>query len=104
MDAGKLNARIEVLRQSTDTNGWKEQEPEWEPLIQVWASIRHVSGLQSIKADANTSVVKASIRIRFRPGVVAGMRVRHGGTSYAIRAVLPDQQHRQFIDLVCEVI
>ena len=69
----------------------------------MWASIKHLSGLQAIKADATASVVRASIRIRYRLGLDAGMRVLHVGAVYNISAVLPDAARREFTDLVCEL-
>lgn len=76
----------------------------WVKVADVWADIRHKSGLETIKADAETSIVKASIRIRYRTGIDAGMRVLHGSRVYDIKAVLPDVATRQHVDLVCEVI
>ncbi len=53
-------------------------------------------------------MVKASIRIRVRAGVIAGMRLVHakasGDVVYMVRAVLPDAQTRSRIDLSCEVV
>lgn len=70
----------------------------------VWASIRHLSGVESIKADATVSTVKASIRIRWRPGLNAGMRVVHGLRVYNVTAVMPDVGGREYVDLVAEVV
>ena len=50
-----------------------------------------------------TSTLKASIRIRYRTGIDAGMRVLHGGVVYQVLAVLPDVAGREFIDVVAEV-
>lgn len=73
-------------------------------LAQVWADVRHNSGAERIKADADTSVVKASIRIRYRTDVTAGMHVYVGATKYNILAVMPDIGGKEYTDLVCEVI
>ena len=70
----------------------------------VWARIRNPNGLEAIKADATTSIVKASIRIRYRTGLDASMRVVHGNTYYSILAILPDEVKREFIDLACQVV
>lgn len=77
---------------------------DWTDVATVWANIRHLSGTEAIKADAPTSTVRASIRIRYRAGIDAGMRVLHGSTAYDIQAVLPDEIGRRHIDLVCEVV
>jgi SPP1 family predicted phage head-tail adaptor len=101
--AGSLNRRITIQRQSDARD--KEGQPEsvWTEVATIWASVAHKSGLQTIKGDAEVSLVQASIRVRYRKDVAAGMRVLHGSTTYQIRAVLPDECGRDFVDFVCEV-
>jgi SPP1 family predicted phage head-tail adaptor len=70
----------------------------------VWANIKHASGLATIKADANTAVTRASIRVRWRTDVQVGWRVVHAGTVYKVLVLLPDLERRQHLDLVCEVL
>ncbi|MFB9242363.1 phage head closure protein [Massilia antarctica] len=77
-------------------NGWVE-------VAKVWADIRHTGGMEAIKAGAATSTVQASIRVRQRAGLHAGMRILHDGTIYKVQVVLPDKERRQHIDLVCEI-
>ncbi|MOA62674.1 Phage head-tail joining protein [compost metagenome] len=55
----------------------------------------------TIKADAEVSIVRASIRIRRRTDVDAGMRVLLGAVVYDIEAVLPGPT-REYADLVCK--
>lgn len=103
MRAGTLNTRVTIERKTGGTNDWGEPLPEdWTPVATVWANVRHLSGAEAIKADAITSTVRASIRIRWRTGLDAGMRVVVGGTAYNITAVLPDLVRREHVDLVCE--
>jgi len=77
---------------------------DWTEMAALWADIRVAGGLETIKAGAEMSVVKASIRVRYRSDIDASMRVVHGTTIYAIKAVLPDLVGRRYVDLVCEVI
>ncbi|MPW17879.1 phage head closure protein [Paraburkholderia sp. CNPSo 3157] len=104
LQAGSLNRRITIQRQSADRDEDGHPEAVWTDVVVTWASIAHKSGLQSIRGDAEVSLVQASIRVRYRTDVAAGMRVVHGSTIYQIRAVLPDERGREFTDLVCEVI
>ncbi|ATQ77900.1 head-tail adaptor protein [Massilia violaceinigra] len=75
----------------------------WVEFAKVWADILHTGGMEAIKAGAVTSTVQASIRLRQRAGLHAGMRVLHDGTIYKVLAVLPDKVRRQYLDLVCEI-
>src|SRR5690606_26586921 len=76
----------------------------WATVHEAWADIRHLSGLETVKAGAVTSIVRASVRIRYKAGLAADMRVIHGGQHYSIVAVLQDANNREFTDLICEVI
>lgn len=105
MRAGDLTRRITIERLTgvADAAGQPVHD-DWEEVAIVWANVRHLSGTDSIKAGAMASVVAASIRIRYRADVLAGMRARLGAKAYKITAVLPDEARRQYLDLVCEVI
>lgn len=86
-------------------DAWGQPIPDhWVKVHDLWASIKHPSGSQSIKADAPTSTVRASIRVRYRTDIDASMRVAHGATTYEIQAVLPDEEKREHVDLVCQVV
>lgn len=105
MEAGKLTRRVRIEAKGQGVDAWGQPLPDaWAPVCTVWASIKNLSGLGAIKADAQTSTVKTSIRIRWRTGVTAGMRVVHGATVYRVEAVLPDVQGREWVDLVCESV
>lgn len=104
MQAGRLDTRITIQRKTGGTDAWGAPLPEaWEDYASVWANVRHLSGSESIKAGADVSIVRASIRIRSIPGIDAGMRVVHGAQVYDIEAVLPGAG-RQHVDLVCKLL
>lgn len=105
MEIGKLSTRLTLQQPSSSQDTLGQPLATWSDVATLWCDVRHASGLQSIKADADTSTAKASIRIRHRPGVTAAMRlVEQGtGTVYKINAVLPDAR-KSFVDLVCEVV
>lgn len=105
-DPGQLNRRITLQAPSAGQDALGQPLGTWSDVATVWADIRHPSGLQALKADAASSTVRASIRIRWRTGVTAAMRLVDvaSGAVYAIRAVLPDVQTRAHLDLVCEVV
>lgn len=104
MRAGQLNRRIRIQSLTSTRDEIGQPINEWQDVATVWANIRHLSGTETIKADAPTSTLRASIRIRYRAGIDAGMRVLHGETVYNIAAVMPDEEGRKFVDLVAEVV
>lgn len=106
MRAGSLRTFITILhQQEAPPGGWSTGKVgPWVPLFtDVPADPRHVSGLEAIRADAVTSTVRASFRIRYQEGITAAMRVQEGSDVYAIKAVLMDLGRRQYVDLVCEL-
>ena len=104
MQAGRLNRRCVLQTPGTAQDELGQPIPGWTDVAPLWADIRMKSGLESIKAGAPVSVVAASVRIRYRAGVNAGMRVVHNLQAYDIKAVMPDVSGREFLDLVCEVV
>jgi SPP1 family predicted phage head-tail adaptor len=104
MQAGRLNRRCTLQTPGTATDEIGQPIPGWNDVATVWGDIRMKSGLESIKAGAPVSVVQASVRIRYRSGVNAGMRLVHNLQAYEILAVQPDVGGREFVDLVCQVV
>lgn len=105
MNTGSLNRRIQIEKRGPAVDDWGQPAPEsWLPHVKLWANIRHLNGTESIKADAPASVVRASMRVRYRTDIDASMRVFYQGKVYAIAAVLPDEVNREHLDLVCEVV
>lgn len=104
MQAGRLNRRVTLQAPGTAQDELGQPISGWTDIATLWADIRMKSGLEAIKAGAPVSTVQASIRIRYRPGITAGMRVVHNLVPYNILAVMPDVSGREFIDLACEQV
>lgn len=104
MRPGLLNTRVVVQQQSATQDALGQPVQSWATFATVWADVRHTSGVEAIKTDAIASVVRASIRVRYRGDLTAAMRVIHGSTTYNIVAVLPDVGGKEYVDLACEVL
>lgn len=105
MDAiGRLNNRVTIQQPATGQDEIGQPTQGWSTLAEVWANVRTLNGVETIKAGAEMSAVKASIRIRRRTDVTAAMRVVLGSTVYQVKAVLQDEVGRQWTDLACEVV
>lgn len=104
MQAGLLNRRVTLQAPGTTQDELGQPIPGWTDVATLWADIRMKSGLESIKAGAQVSVVQASIRVRYRAGITAGMRLTHNLQAFNIVAVMPDVGGREYVDLVCEVV
>lgn len=104
MNAGNLNSLVTIQAPQAGQDAIGQPLAGWVTLAQVWADVRHGSGMEAVKAGAAVSEVKASIRIRRRTDVTSAMRVLVGATPYEIEAVIQDESRRVFTDLVCKVV
>ena len=103
MKAGTLNRRISIQANQSGLDEYGEPLPAaWVEVAKPWADVKILSGLQTIKEGVDVSVLKASIRIRYREGITAAMRVVYQGRVFDIKAVLDDMSRREYLDLVCE--
>lgn len=98
----RLDRRVVIEQPSTTQDATGQPLTTWALVDTLWANIRHQSGVEVLKAGADTSVVKASIMIRRHSGINAGMRVVYGSTVYQIKTVAPDEK-KLYLYLVCEV-
>lgn len=104
MQAGRLNRRCTLQAPGTTQDELGQPIPGWTDVATVWGDVRLRSGLESIKAGAVVSTVQASVRIRYRTGINAGMRVLVDSVPYQVLAVQPDVGGREYVDLVCQVV
>ena len=99
--AGNLRRRVYIQARSTGQDALGQPVETWATVVTVWADVRFLSGLESIKADTPVDVVSASIRIRYRAGVLPAMRLLYAGAVFDIKAVLPDAKN-SYLDLVAQ--
>ena len=104
MQAGRLNRRCVLQTPGTAQDELGQPIPGWTDVATVWGDIRMKSGMEAIKAGAPVSVVQASIRVRYRAGITAGMRIVHNLQAFNIVAVMPDVGGREYVDLIAEVV
>lgn len=92
----QLQARLEIF----DEIG--QPSIEWATVREFYGDIKYLNGLSTIKAGADTSISKVSIRALH--GVFdAGQRVVHEGVVFDIQSVQPDGKRKE-LDLVCLVV
>ncbi len=103
MGAGKLNHRITLSGLSSGTDELGQPLQSWVDFATVWADVRFVSGIETIKAGRESSTSRASVRIRRRSGVDVSMRARIGSVDYEIIDIIPDIK-RVYMTLLCEVV
>jgi SPP1 family predicted phage head-tail adaptor len=105
MRAGSLRYKVSLQQPSEVQDDEGQPIPSWPEVAALWANIRYLSGAEAIRAGAVASTSRVSIQIRKRAGVLPTMRIVDAqGVVYRIEGVLPDMQHRDRINIVCEVV
>lgn len=107
LNAGDLRRRVRIERRGTGTDAIGQPLDTWEEVATVWADIRGQTGMGTITRQQEgipASVERYSIRIRYRDGITAGMRVVYGAHVFDIRQVRMDFEGREYTDLVCELV
>ena len=102
MGSGKYRDRIEIQQQAVSTDVAGQRVLTWTTYDEVWANVLLPNGKEMIASDRENSIVSGSMRIRFRKDITAGMRVLWSDMIFGIKAVLPDTDKREHIDLVVE--
>lgn len=102
MPAGKLKDRVTLLQRQAGSDSLGQPSTTWQSLDFLWAEVRFVSGIETIKAGRESSTSRASVRIRNMSGIVRQMRAQLGGVDYEIVDIIPDPK-RAYLTLICEV-
>lgn len=101
MDAGKLDRLVTIKSRDTGQDAMGQPLTTWSLVATAWANIKYLSGLSALKAGADVSLTKTSIRIRYLAGINHGMRIESLGEVFDIQAILPVGRN-EYLDLVCE--
>jgi SPP1 family predicted phage head-tail adaptor len=75
MNAGELDTRITIQRRQSGRDSVGQPVETWTDVCTCWASVKTPIGMEAIRAGASVATTLVSIRIRYRTGLDAGMRV-----------------------------
>lgn len=103
MRAGKLRHRVTIqspsLNQDPSTG---EMLNGWADVATVWAEVTDLSVKEFLAAQAGQSEVSSRVRIRYREGIDATMRILYRGRVYNIQGVLADAKSGlEYLTLPC---
>jgi SPP1 family predicted phage head-tail adaptor len=70
----------------------------------AWADFRLLSGIETIRAGADSSSVKGSAQVGYCTDITEVMVIEYLGARYRITAVLPDLQRKQHVNLAVQGI
>ena len=104
LNIGSLNQRVTIEKPGAGNDDFGQPVTTWSLVATVWAAIRYLNGLETLRSGMETNIARASIRVHYLPGVVPAMRVMQGENVFNVIAVLPDPSGAIYMDLVAEII
>ena len=99
-----MNQRITLLKREHGRDAAGQPVDGWADVATIFANVKFQTGAEVLRANAETSIVRVSIRIRARTDIDGAWRVRYLGVEYDVKSVLPDWSDRQFAFVVCESV
>ena len=103
MRIGDLNKRIAIEYPERTDDGGGSSLTEWKTFVSVWAAIWPVSATEMIRNNQPSGEITHRIRIRYRPNITAGYRIRYGSRYFNITGppISPNEVH-EYLDMVCK--
>ena len=105
MQAGKLRDRLTIQQSTPTPDGMGGESVVWSTLATVWGSVipnlaraREAMAVSGGQVQADTLY---DVRIRYRNGVAATMRIVWRGNTLEIESVMDPDQHKRELVLMC---
>ncbi len=105
MEAGELRERVTIQEKLVSKDSFAEERPLWSDVATVWAAVEPLSGREFLEARQVQAETTTRIRMRYRAGIRAEMRLVHGTHIYEITAPPMDieSKHKE-LQLMCKEI
>lgn len=103
MDPGKLDTLVSLQAVTAAQDSIGQPVKTRAEIGKIWVNMAHLSGLETIRTGAETSVVKVSMRCRRRADITTAMFIVHDADVYSIKATLPDRNSKAHMFLTCEL-
>lgn len=100
MRSGELKNSIELQAQVRTPDGLGGFTTSWLTVATVWAAIWPLKGQESIEGGRTVAAITHQIRIRYRRGVSAAMRIKFGNKYFSIQSVINPQTDFKALDLM----
>lgn len=108
MRAGKLNSWLSLYGAEPERDDWGHPGGARPFLGNLWGDVRNPTGKAVLRAGGVQQAVGCSVRVRLADAmlyeVAPGMVIDTQVSRYEVEAVLPDEQDRDHMDLVCKQV
>ena len=100
--AGALDQRVTLEQRVEGQDEAGQPFEDWLPVFDAWAAVEPLRGKEVIRADAVASITDVLVKLRYRPGVLASMRIKHGSDTYSIATVINIKSANREAELLCK--
>lgn len=97
----RLRHRIIIQEKSTTPDSLGQPATSWTDVATVWAAVEPLRGREFWAADQINSEVTTRIRIRWRSGITAAMRVSFDSRFYNIKTIIVPNEVHEEMQLMC---
>lgn len=101
MRIGKLRHRLTIQAYTETVNTFGEPVKTWADVNTVWCAIEPLKGREYMAAKETQSEVNVRVRMRYRTGMAANMRLYGGGKYYEITDVQQFEEGPSHKETVC---
>lgn len=101
---GRMRHRITLQRFEEGEDEYGATVSMWVNVATVWASVEPLRGQEFFAAQSLQSQTTVRIRMRYRPGVDASMKVLFDGKTYSIESVIEPLMRHGELQLMCKTL
>lgn len=102
MNVGRLNKRVTIQERTTTENEYGEPIITWVNVASdIAAAVEPLQGRELFAAQQVQSEVTIRVRIRYRAGIKAAMRVLYGVRVLDIQSVIDPREKHAELQLLC---
>ena len=99
---GALRHRISIEEPVRTPDEGGGAEITWNQVAAVWAEITPKSGREVFESDQLGGRITHEVRLRYRQGIIAKMRLTYQGRIFDIRHVASPSERREWLICACE--
>ena len=101
LSPGELNRRVTLQVRSSTQDTYGQALDTWTDWATCWAKIDQLSGNEMVVAQAVNAALTHKVTIRYRPGVLASMRLLYGTRIFNIGSVVEPETAHVSLELTC---
>jgi len=100
--AGKLDQRVTLQTATVTRDAVGGPVESWADTVTLWAEVAPLTGKQIAQAQQVSADVRTAVRIRWRTGISAAMRVKFPDATTAKVHWIEEHRREGWMTLVCE--